>query len=125
MKEVLEISWKNLWSFFWVSILVGLAVMGGFILIVIPGFIFAVWFYFSVYVFVFEGLKGTSALKRSKQLVNGYFWPIFGRVLLLSLAVGIVGAIPSFGPIISTFFSAPFAVVYMYTLYDNVKRIKG
>lgn len=68
-----------------VGILAGLAILGGTILLIIPGIIFFVWFSFSVYAYLHEGLGGTSALKRSKQLVKGYWWAVFGRLLGFSL----------------------------------------
>jgi len=125
VKQSLAISWKKLASFFWVSFLSGLAVLGGYILFIIPGIIFSVWFTFSVFVFICEGLKGTSALKRSKQLVQGYWWPIFGRIVVLGIITLLISWIKFFGPILNIFFMAPFSIVYMYTLYKDLVAVKG
>ncbi len=125
VKQSLATAWKKIASFFWVSLLVSLAVFGGFILLIIPGIIFSVWFTFSVFVFICEGLKGSSALKRSKQLVQGHWWPVFGRIIVLSIIVLLISWIKFFGPIINMFFVAPFSIVFMYTLYKDLVGAKG
>jgi len=124
-KSSLAVSWPKMWQFFWVSLLVGLAVLGGFILFVIPGVIFSVWFCLAMFVFVAEGLEGTSALKRSKQLVQGYWWPVFGRLALLGILIMLISSIKFFGPIINVFFMAPFGIAFEYYLYEDLRRVKG
>jgi len=57
-----------------ISILVGLAVIGGFILLIIPGLIFLVMFSVSIPALVVENLRGTEAMSRSWNLVKGFFW---------------------------------------------------
>ncbi len=88
----------------WVSILTGLAVIGGLILLIIPGLIFAAWFSLAVFVAVEEDLKGMAALKRSKELVKGRVWEMWGLYSLSSVA-GIFNIIPFVGWIVSLVFS--------------------
>ena len=123
-KKSLSIAWPKIGSFFWVSLLVGLAVLGGFILFFIPGVIFCVWFCLSIFVFVSEDLKGTAALKRSKQLVKGYWWPVFGRILLIALVSIVISLLKPIGPIVNIFFTGPFVVIFEYMLYQDLKRAK-
>jgi len=124
LKKILSIAWGKLGSFFWISFLSSVAIMGGYLLLIVPGIIFSVWFAFSLYIFIAEGLKGKSALKRSKQLVQGIWWPVFGRIVALGVIALLISWIKFFGPIINAFFMIPFSVVYMYALYDDVKRVK-
>jgi len=124
-KKALSIAWPQMGSFFWVGFLHVLAVLGGFILFVIPGIIFSVWFIFSDYIFVWDGIKGTGALKRSKQLVKGIWWPVFLRFLTIAIILFLISSIKFFGPFINLFFIAPFAIVYMMSLYEDVKSVKG
>lgn len=124
-KQSLKTAWPKLGSFFWVSLLAGLAVFGGLILFVIPGIIFGVWFCLSIFVFVSEDLRGTSALKRSKQLIQGYFWPVLGRMLIVGFVVWLISSIKFFGPIINIFFSVPFTIVFQYLLFEDLKRVKA
>lgn len=69
----------------WTSILMGLAIMGGFILLIIPGIIFAFWFSLSNHVVVLEKLDGTAALKRSKALMSGNIGTVFVLGILLAV----------------------------------------
>jgi hypothetical protein len=78
----------------WTSILMFLAIMGGFILLIIPGILFALWFSLSTHVVVIEGLSGTKALGRSKELVRPHLGTMIVLGLLLfgvSFGVGLVG----------------------------------
>lgn len=72
-------SYSKILSYFWISILTGLAVLGGTLLLVIPGIIFSVWFSFAAIIFIIEGARGTQALKASKELVKGKFWSVLWR----------------------------------------------
>lgn len=125
VKPALADAWPKILSFFWISILVGLAVLGGFILLIIPGIIFSVWFAFAAYAFIFEDIRGIDALRRSKQLVNKRWWPVFGRVLVLWLIAVLVSWIKFFGPIINVFLMAPFSLVFFYVLYQDLKSSKA
>jgi hypothetical protein len=70
----------------WVSILTSLAVMGGFILLIIPGIIFAIWFSFGFYATVLDGKRGADALKYSKSLLSRVDGGEYcGELLLLRL----------------------------------------
>ena len=64
------------------SILAGIAIIGGFILFIVPGIIFTVWFAFATTLFVIYNLKGRSALIKSKSLVTGRFWSVALRLAI-------------------------------------------
>lgn len=85
--------WKRLWSVILVSILVGLVVAVGFILLVIPGIIFLVFLSVSIPVLIVEGRRGTQAMGRSWNLVKGNFWHAFAVVVVAALIVGIISSI--------------------------------
>jgi hypothetical protein len=55
--------------------------IGGFILLIIPGIIFSVWFAFTPAVVVLEGIGGRAALRRSRALARGHFFRIAGYLL--------------------------------------------
>lgn len=69
----------------WTSILMGLAIMGGFILFIIPGILFAFWFSLSTHAVVLEKMSGTTALKRSKALMSGNIGTVFVMGILLAV----------------------------------------
>jgi hypothetical protein len=76
------------------QILAGLIVLLGFILLIVPGIIFSFWFYVLIPVVVLEGVTGTAALGRSRELMRGNI----GKAFMVGLLAGIVAAI--FGGII-------------------------
>jgi hypothetical protein len=85
-----------------ISVLVGLAVLGGLILLIIPGIIFAVMFSVSVPALVVENKRGTEAMGRSWNLVKGHFWHALVVLLVAGILTGIVsGIIQAIGTAIS------------------------
>ncbi len=84
---------RHLWSVLLVALLVGLSVGIGFILLVIPGIIFLVFFVVSVPALVVENRRGTQAMKRSWSLVSGHFWHALGVILVAAIITGAVGGI--------------------------------
>lgn len=67
------------------SILAGLAAFGGFLLFIIPGVIFFVWFAFSLYAVALDQKKNTNALRQSRELVRGHWWDVAVRLLAFGL----------------------------------------
>lgn len=79
----------------WISIIVALATMLGFILLVIPGIIVMVRTSFAWIALVVEGTRGTKAVRRSWRLSKGNFWRVLATLFLATLIGGILGAILS------------------------------
>lgn len=81
-----------------VVILSVLAVVGGLILFIVPGIIFAAWFTLAEYVLVKENLGVVDSMKRSRQLVKGRVWEILGVMAVPSVAslVPFIGGILNF-----------------------------
>jgi hypothetical protein len=123
-------------AFFIAGLLGGIAIILGFILLIIPGIIVLVWFALAGYVVVIEGASGIQGLQRSKELVKGYWWATFGRILfwiiiaiLVSIVTGLISSVSEpLGSIVNSLISlliTPLAVIYMYLLYRSLKQIKG
>ena len=70
--------------------LVGLAIMGGMILCLVPGILAAFWFALATQVVVIEGRGGFTAMKRSKQLMAGNIGTAFALGLLLGIINGAI-----------------------------------
>ncbi len=79
--------------FIWISIMSGLASIGGFVLFIIPGIFLSVMLCMSAYSFIAEDKRGVNALIQSWNYVKGYWWPVFGRLVLVMVIIGIVTAI--------------------------------
>jgi len=70
----------------WVSFLVGILVMLGLGLLIIPGLIFLAWYVLACPAAVMEDLRGWEALKRSKELGRGSYVRNLG-ILFLPLLI--------------------------------------
>jgi hypothetical protein len=76
-----------------VSVLVGLATIGGLILLIIPGIYIGVRLAVSIEALVVEGRRGTQAMGRSWELVGGHWWHAFGTLVVAGLLTGVVNAV--------------------------------
>lgn len=128
IKKALKMGWRKKYSFVWINILIGLLVGLGSLFFIIPGIIFGIWFSFSAYILICEDIKGWQALKKSKKLVQDYFWSVFARLALLGLimlGIFLINIIvQGLGFLLSIGFSA-FALVYTYVLYKDLVRVKN
>ncbi|MDA8597112.1 hypothetical protein N9L26_02105 [Candidatus Pacebacteria bacterium] len=82
---------KHFWSLTWLSLLMGLIIMTGFVLLIIPGIILSIYLTLAFFVLVHEDRRGLDALVRSTELVRGHWWGVFGRAAVLFLVGFIVG----------------------------------
>lgn len=127
-----------IWPMFLTGLLVAIFTIIGLILIVIPGIIVGVWLSFSLYIVVAENKSGMEAIKASKAYVQGYWWPIFGRALVIGIIIavisGVIGAIANaiigirLGTLIQDIVGlglAPLAILYQYAVYLDIKKIKS
>ena len=92
-QESYRFGFKRLGSVILVSVLVGLAVIGGLILLVIPGLIFLFFLSVSVPVLIVENRRGTDAMSRSWNLVKGHFWHVVGVLVVAGLITGVISSI--------------------------------
>jgi hypothetical protein len=83
----------RLGSILLVGLLAGLAIAGGFVLLLIPGFFILTRLTCSMSALVIEDRRGTQALSRSWNLVAGFGWPVFGTIVVAGLLTGLVGSI--------------------------------
>jgi hypothetical protein len=74
-------------------LLAGVITAFGFILLIIPGIWLAVSLYFAAQAVVAEGRSPVEALRRSRELVSGQWWRIFGIGVFFSIVVGVASGI--------------------------------
>lgn len=113
-----------IWPFMWLISLVGYIIPGGFLLFIVPGIIFSVWFAFAQFVFVTEGVGGMNSLLKSKEYVRGRWFEVFLRLFLIWIASVLISSIPLLGTILSFLF-VPYLLVFIWLLYDDLKALKG
>jgi hypothetical protein len=141
-------------SVIWISVLIGLVVGGGALVIVLAGvlirpllFLFViaavVWAVFAgtqlavaVPALVVEDLRGAGALQRSWDLVKGHFWHVLGTVVVAALITGVVGSlIGAFGAVggwfgrwifsaIAQIITSPFTTLVTILLYIDLRARK-
>lgn len=75
------------------SLLVGIGSFIGFILLIIPGVIFALRAAFAQYIVIDQNEKPVSAIKKSIALTKGYFWSVF-RLILVIIVLCIISVFP-------------------------------
>jgi hypothetical protein len=124
IRDALEKGWVRIGAFTWLLSILGFIVMGGFLLFLIPGVIFMVWFAFAQFILPNEGDKGMNALLKSKEYVKGYWVDVFGRLFIVWLISGAIGMVPIIGPILSILFM-PFMMIFIFLIYEDLKSIRG
>jgi hypothetical protein len=83
VEQSYRFGFHRLGSVLLVSVLVGLATIGGLILFIIPG----------TQALVVEGRRPTEAMGRSWALVGGHWWHAFGTLVVAGLLTGLVNAL--------------------------------
>jgi hypothetical protein len=84
------------------SLLVFIAVVLGTVLLIIPGILFYVWFALSSQAIVIENRRYFGAMGRSRQLVRGSWWRVFGILIVIAIAAGIANFVVQ-GAVIAIF----------------------
>ena len=82
--------YKPIVNYFLASLLEGLSVIGGFILLIIPGIFFALRLQFTCYLIVDKNLGPVEAVKTSWKITKGNAWNLFFLGILLGL-INILG----------------------------------
>ena len=93
VEQSYRFGFHRIWSVLLVSVLVGLATVGGLILLVIPGIYIGVRLVVSIEALVVEGRRGTQAMGRSWELVGGHWWHAFGTLVVAWLLIGVVNSV--------------------------------
>jgi len=85
VRETLAGGKKYFWKYFWFSIVYFIFIALLFLLFIIPGIIFSVFWAFALYVLVGENKGILESLKTSHNLIRGKWWRVFGYLLLFML----------------------------------------
>jgi hypothetical protein len=78
---------------FGTQLLAGIVVGLGFLLLIVPGIIFGLWFMLVAPIVVLERMGGTRGLSRSRELMKGNL----GKGFMLSIILTLLGAIVGYG----------------------------
>ena len=98
------------------AILYGLIVLGGMILLIIPGIIWAIKFQFFSYFIVDQGVGPIEALKRSAVITRGVKWDLF----LLGLLLTVINSLGAICLLIGLFATIPTTMVAYASVYRKL-----
>lgn len=79
-----------LWPTILISLITSLIVISGFILLIIPGLIFSVWFAFAYYAVIIDNKKPVESLKESKTLTLNRWWAVVWRLIVPTFIFGLI-----------------------------------
>ncbi|MFH1404746.1 MAG: hypothetical protein ABIH21_01450 [Patescibacteria group bacterium] len=138
-------------SLAFVMILELVIILGGFVLLIIPGLLFIIWFSYVEFAVVLDNKKGMGALTMSRNQFKNRFWLVawktiagpmaifFVYVIVISIVLSIIGTVlgldlqntvfgetpPIWADIIATvsqIFLIPWIVLYTTILYIDLKK---
>ena len=89
IKNMFE-AFRNYWNAVLANLLVGVIVFIGFVLLIIPGIIFACKLVFTPYLVVDRKMQVIEAVKESWRMTNGHAWKVF-LIGLLAIPISIAG----------------------------------
>lgn len=120
---------KNFWRYLGLTLLTIICLIPLFILLVIPGIIFLVFWTFASYILLSGNDGAWESMKKSKALVKGRWWRVFGYLLLIVVIVFVVdtilGIIPFVGSIISSLVLTPFMILFFKNFWIDLKGKKS
>jgi hypothetical protein len=130
--ETYRFGFARLGSILLVAVLVVGAVIGGFILLIIPGFIVLTRLWVSMPAVVVEDRRGREALRRSWNLVTGYSWPVFGAIVVSALLTGLFNSLlvavfpdnlagEAIAQTIATILTTPYSVLVGILIYFSLR----
>jgi uncharacterized membrane protein len=110
-------SFGNLWEEFkkkgarlvGLEIMMGVGILFGFILLIVPGIILLGRWFLAPYILVDRDTPVSEALVQSWEMTKGYAWPIYS-VILVGILWSLTGAIPLVGAIISFLLAVAYSV---------------
>lgn len=100
------------------SIIIGVILVIGFILFIIPGVIFGIMFILTMQVVVLEGKNPIEALDRSRRLVGGRWTLTFILILILLILLILANVIPIVGWILVMIVKSYMTVVLTMLYYS-------
>ncbi len=109
----LYLSYPLFWKFLVGSILYGLIVLGGLILLIVPGIIFAVKYQFFMYLIIDQGMDPVESIKRSGEITQGVKWDVFVLDLAF-MGINLLGLLACFVGLFATVPTTMVAMAYVY-----------
>lgn len=116
--------WSLFWGFLGMSLLSGLAIMGGFLLLIIPGIILSIRLSLAPYFVVDKNAGPLESLKKSFTVTKGLTWKLFFFGLVWML-INLAGVLCLFIGVLVTFPVTLIASVYVYKKLTSSSDIEA
>ncbi|MBM3257476.1 MAG: hypothetical protein FJY98_04115 [Candidatus Liptonbacteria bacterium] len=127
-----------------IAIVLSLTIMGGLVLLVVPGIILGVSLSLSLFAFVTEDARGMEALLKSREYVKGYWGQVAWRIFFIAALTWIIGFVLASSAVVFTALSktplvitggvvgflkaiviTPIWAAYMFLVYQHLRALKG
>lgn len=112
---------QQFWKFLGTSLLAGLMILAGLVLLIVPGIIVGLMVTFVGYIVIEEKLGPINAIKRSMALTKGNRWKLFQLSLVL-LLLNILGLLAL---LVGLFVTIPVSFIAMVYAYRALKGGEG
>jgi hypothetical protein len=121
LKDIYSFSFRKFFPYLGTSIITMIFLIVLFILLIVPGIIFAVFWSFALFTVVLKDKFGIHALKESKAVVQGRWWEIVGMMIVFVLIIAVVQL-----PINLVFAFTPtssFLFVFLHNLLSSIVNV--
>jgi hypothetical protein len=137
IRDTFASAWPHVPAVAVAGILAGLGIALGLLLLIVPGLVLMTWWVVIIPAIILEDKSASESFSRSRELVRGYGWNVFGvivlTILLLIVASIVIALILSplddwlqelLSDIISGTLIAPFIAVTWTLLYFRLRNAK-
>jgi Membrane domain of glycerophosphoryl diester phosphodiesterase len=137
IQDTFRSAWPHVPAVAVAGILAGLGIALGLLLLIVPGLVLMTWWVVIIPAIILEDKSASESFSRSRELVRGYGWNVFGvivlTILLLIVASIVIALILSplddwlqelLSDIISGTLIAPFIAVTWTLLYFRLRNAK-
>lgn len=116
--------WKYVFPLLWISSLYVGIIIAGLTFFILPGLLLALSMSLCFFIMVDENRTGIDALLASRLYIRGHWWNTLLKFFVIWTLVLLIGLIPLAGPYLSLL-SIPFLLLYMVTVYRDLKEYAG
>lgn len=124
IKEALRCAKPVTLAHIWLTMLMGLVIAGGYMLLIVPGVVLTVWFFFAPLILINEDVRGMEALLKSKEYVRGRWLGVCWRLIAIWFISVVISCIPVIGQLLAFLF-IPFSFVCSFLIYQELRSIRA